>query len=212
METTNQLASKVGEEDSNPQAVIMFITAAGVLVNMNSAAMKLSRRIVFSMSCCLSQCFSSLSLLLNFARLFWFTTSSFPLHLRDFSLIFKWRMIDFQVILPRDLGIVIGIRYFVVMCKVTSLSVSSWVLRAQQRGEVWGQSRMIGCRWSRGRTGPRCYARSRCTDRGRGCRRCRRSCWSSFQRTAPQWWTPSLGGDSSESCRQSLERPGAKVS
>ena len=89
LETTNQLASNVGEEDSNPQAVIMFITAAGLLVNMNSAAMKLSRRIVFSMSCCLSQRFFFSSLLLNFAW-FWFKTSSFPSHLIDFSLIFKW--------------------------------------------------------------------------------------------------------------------------
>ena len=98
------------------------------------------------------------------------------------------------------------------MCKVTSLSVSSWVLRAQQTAEVWDQPRMRGCRRARGRTWPRCCARSRCTDRARGCRRCRWTCWSSSPRTAPRWWTPGPGGGSSESCRQSPERPGAEAS
>ena len=98
------------------------------------------------------------------------------------------------------------------MCKVTSLSVSSWVWLAQQRGEVSVQSRMKGCMWSRGRTWRRCCARSRCTDRARGCRRCRRTCWSSSPRTAPQWWTPGPGGDSLESCTQSPGRLGAEAS
>ena len=99
---TNKLAWNAGELDSNPQAVIIFIIAMGLLVIMNSTAMKLNRRFVFSMLYSRSLCFSGFSL--ENSDGLWVTTSSFLLHLQYLNnLIFKCWIIDFQDILLRDL-------------------------------------------------------------------------------------------------------------